>query len=202
MVHDRPSMMLGAASPTRFADTISLRTTTCAATLSAAARYPIYGQELPEFSDFSSRFSGVDRKGTSVLDHVSVGVTNIDRSRSFYDAALRPLGLVRIVDFGEGRGSDYGVAPGSLGVEFTITNEAKIKTPIPGAHLCFRAPDRKAVDAFYAAALAAGGRDDGAPGLRPHYHADYYCAFVLDPDGHRIEAVCHAPKRPVILATG
>ena len=137
-----------------------------------------------------------------MLDHVSVGVTNIDRSRKFYDAALRPLGLVRIVDFGEGRGSDYGVAPGSLGVEFTITNEAKIKTPIPGAHLCFRAPDRKAVDAFYAAALAAGGRDDGAPGLRPHYHPDYYCAFVLDPDGHRIEAVCHAPKRPVILATG
>jgi catechol 2,3-dioxygenase-like lactoylglutathione lyase family enzyme len=137
-----------------------------------------------------------------VLDHVSVGVTNIDRSRKFYDAALRPLGLVRIVDFGEGRGSDYGAAPGSLGVEFTITNEAKIKTPIPGAHLCFRAPDRKAVDAFYAAALAAGGRDDGAPGLRPHYHADYYCAFVLDPDGHRIEAVCHAPKRPVILAAG
>jgi catechol 2,3-dioxygenase-like lactoylglutathione lyase family enzyme len=158
--------------------------------------------ELLEFSDFSSRFSGVDRKGTSVLDHVSVGVTNIDRSRSFYDAALRPLGLVRIVDFGEGRGSDYGAAPGSLGVEFTITNEAEIKTPIPGAHLCFRAPDRKAVDGFYAAALAAGGRDDGAPGLRPHYHADYYCAFVLDPDGHRIEAVCHAPKRPVILAAG
>ena len=63
-----------------------------------------------------------------MLDHVSVGVTNIDRSRKFYDAALRPLGLVRIVDFGEGRGSDYGVAPGSLGVEFTITNEAKIKT--------------------------------------------------------------------------
>src|SRR5262249_34744645 len=80
-----------------------------------------------------------------VLDHVSVGVTNTGRSRRFYDAALRPLGLVRIVDFGKGRGSDYGAAPGSLGVEFTITNEDEVKTPIPGAHLCFRAPSRQAV---------------------------------------------------------
>src|SRR5262249_8831154 len=114
-------------------------------------------------------------------DHVSVGVTNTGRSRRFYDAALRPLGLVRIVDFGKGRGSDYGAAPGSLGVEFTITNEDEVKTPIPGAHLCFRAPSRQAVNAFYAAALAAGGRDDGAPGLRPQYHADYYCAFCAGP---------------------
>ena len=111
-------------------------------------------------------------------------------------------GLARIVVFGQGRGSDYGAAPGPLGVEFTITTEAKVKTPIPGAHLCFRAPDRQAVDAFYVAALVTGGRDDGAPGLRLKYHADYYCAFVLDPDGHRIEAVCHAPERPVILSAG
>jgi catechol 2,3-dioxygenase-like lactoylglutathione lyase family enzyme len=68
--------------------------------------------------------------------------------------------------------------------------------------LCFRAPNRAAVDAFHAAALVAGGRDDGAPGLRPHYHADYYAAFVLDPDGHRIEAVCHSPAKPVVLANG
>ena len=144
-------------------------------------------------------FVELAQKEPLVLDHVSVGVTNIDRSRRFYDAALRPLGLVRIIDFGEGRGSDYGAAPGSLGVEFTITNEPDVKTPIPGAHLCFRAPSRLAVDAFYAAALGAGGRDDGPPGLRPQYHADYYCAFVLDPDGHRIEAVCHAPESPTSL---
>jgi catechol 2,3-dioxygenase-like lactoylglutathione lyase family enzyme len=75
-----------------------------------------------------------------VLDHVSMGVTDLDRSRRFYDAALRPLGLVRIVDFGKDRGSDYGAAPGSLGVEFTITKEVEIKTPIPGAHLCFSLP--------------------------------------------------------------
>lgn len=134
-----------------------------------------------------------------MLDHVSLGVSDIERSRRFYDAALRPLGLVRIVDFGGGRGSDYGAAPGSLGVEFTITREQGIKTPIAGAHLCFAAPARAAVREFHAAALAAGGRDDGMPGLRPLYHADYYGAFVLDPDGHRIEAVCHAPEAPVVV---
>jgi catechol 2,3-dioxygenase-like lactoylglutathione lyase family enzyme len=142
------------------------------------------------------------RREQSVLDHVSVGVTNLDYSRRFYDAALRPLGLVRITDFGKNRGSDFGAAPGSLGVEFTITQEGEIKTPIPGAHLCFRAPDRQAVDAFHAAALASGGRDGGAPGLRPQYHAHYYCAFVLDPDGHRIEAVCHAPASPSTVPVG
>lgn len=133
-----------------------------------------------------------------MLDHVSLGVSDLDLSRQFYDAALKPLGLTRIVDFA-GRGSDYGAAPGSLGVEFTITREAGVKTPVPGAHLCFRAPDRAAVRAFHATALAAGGRDDGAPGLRPQYHADYYGAFVLDPDGHRIEAVCHAPGAPMVI---
>ena len=100
-----------------------------------------------------------------MLDHVSLAVTDISRSRLFYDAVLRPLGLVRIFDFGEGRGSDYGASPGSPGVEFTITREAEVRTPIPGAHICFLAPDRAAVEAFHAAALAQGGRDDGPPGL-------------------------------------
>jgi len=135
-----------------------------------------------------------------MLDHVSLGVSDLDRSRHFYDAVLRPLGLVRIVDFG--RGSDYGAAPGSPGVEFTITRETGLQAPMPGAHLCFRAPSRVAVDAFHAAALAAGGHDDGAPGLRTQYHADYYGAFVRDPDGHRIEAVCHAPAVPLALGEG
>jgi catechol 2,3-dioxygenase-like lactoylglutathione lyase family enzyme len=135
-----------------------------------------------------------------MLDHVSLGVSDIDRSRRFYDAVLQPLGLVRIVDFG--RGSDYGAAPGSVGVELTITRETGILAPAPGAHLCVRAPSHAAVRDFHAAALAAGGRDDGAPGLRPRYHADYYAAFVLDPDGHRIEAVCHAPEMPLMLDDG
>jgi catechol 2,3-dioxygenase-like lactoylglutathione lyase family enzyme len=134
-----------------------------------------------------------------VLDHVSFGVSDIGLSRYFYDAALRPLGLVRIVDFGRGRGSDYGAAPEPLGAEFTITQEPGPRTPNAVAHLCFRAPDRAAVRALHAAALAAGGSDDGAPGLRPQYHADYYGAFVRDPDGHRIEAVCHAPEAPIIV---
>jgi catechol 2,3-dioxygenase-like lactoylglutathione lyase family enzyme len=130
-----------------------------------------------------------------MLDHVSVGICDIERSRGFYDAALRPLGLVRIVDFRKGKGADYGAAPGSTGVEFTIAEEAEPVAPSRGSHVCFRAPDRAAVRAFHAAALAAGGRDDGKPGPRS-YHAAYYGAFVLDPDGHRIEAVCHAPETP------
>ena len=137
-----------------------------------------------------------------MLDHVSIGVSDIGRSRQFYDAVLRPLGLVRIVDFGNGRGSDYGAAPGSLGVEFTITREPELKTPIAGAHLCFRAHDRAAVRDFHAKALEAGASDDGLPGLRPQYHADYYGAFVRDPDGHRIEAVCHAPETPMVDGGG
>src|SRR5258708_2782367 len=130
-----------------------------------------------------------------MLDHVSLGVTNLERSRQFYDAVLRPLGIVRTVDFGNGRGSDYGMMAGQLGVEFTITIEPDV-APSRGMHVCFRAPDRAAVQALHAAALAAGGRDDGTPGPRPLYHPDYFAAFVLDLDGHRIEAVCHAPQLP------
>src|ERR1700674_5267660 len=133
-----------------------------------------------------------------MLDHVSLGVADLERSRRFYDAALRPLGIVRTVDFGDGRGSDYGAMAGQLGVEFTITLEPGVAASL-GMHVCFRAPDRAAVQAFHTAALAAGGRDDGAPGPRPLYHPDYFAAFVFDPDGHRIEAVCHAPQSPSSL---
>jgi catechol 2,3-dioxygenase-like lactoylglutathione lyase family enzyme len=144
---------------------------------------------------------GVNRKKEAqMLDHVSLGVSDVGRSRRFYDAILRPLGLVRIVDFGAGRGCDYGDAPGSLGVTFTITAERGVAAPYPGIHVCFRAPSRDAVHAFHAAALGAGGQDDGAPGPRPQYHGDYYAAFIVDPDGHRIEAVCHAPTAPTIVA--
>jgi len=131
-----------------------------------------------------------------MLDHVSIGVSHLERSRRFYDAVLRPLGIVRTLDFAH-RGSDYGAMAGELGVvEFTITLEAGSILPARGMHVCFRAHDREAVRAFHAAAIAAGGRDDGAPGPRPIYHRDYYAAFVVDPDGHRIEAVCHAPVAP------
>jgi catechol 2,3-dioxygenase-like lactoylglutathione lyase family enzyme len=132
-----------------------------------------------------------------MLDHVSLGVSNLERSRRFYDAALRPLGIVRTVDF-QGRGSDYGAMPGQLGVQFTITVEIEV-SPLPGMHLCFYAPNRESVRAFHSAALANGGRDDGEPGVRLQYHPDYYAAFVLEPDGHRIEAVCHAPEGPTTV---
>lgn len=130
-----------------------------------------------------------------MLDHISVGVSDLGRSRRFYDAVLAPLGLVRILDFEE-RGSDYGVMAPPLGVEFTITLETAPR-PSAGMHICFRAPDQESVRRFHEAAIKTGGRDDGAPGLRAKYHADYFAAFVLDPDGHRIEAVCHLPAAPI-----
>jgi catechol 2,3-dioxygenase-like lactoylglutathione lyase family enzyme len=132
-------------------------------------------------------------KEIGMLDHVSLGVSELERSRQFYDAVLKPLGLVRTVDFG--RGADWGATAGQTGVEFTITLEGAV-APSPGMHLCFRAPSREAVRAFYRAALEHGGRDDGAPELRSQYHPDYFAAFVLDPDGYRIEAVCHMPIAP------
>jgi catechol 2,3-dioxygenase-like lactoylglutathione lyase family enzyme len=133
-----------------------------------------------------------------MLDHVSLGVSDLARSRRFYDAVLLPLGLVRILDFGPDRGSDYGAQAAPLGVEFTITREEGVGA-VPGMHLCFHAPGRAAVHAFHRAALAEGGSCDGAPGLRPVYHRDYFAAFVRDPDGNRIEAVCHAPAAPAQL---
>src|SRR5215475_1478309 len=100
-----------------------------------------------------------------MIDHVSLGVRDLERSRRFYDAVLRPLGIVRIVDFQQ-RGSDYGAMAGSLGVEFTITIETGDSLPSRGVHVCFRAPDRSAVRAFHAAALDYGGQSDGEPGVR------------------------------------
>jgi catechol 2,3-dioxygenase-like lactoylglutathione lyase family enzyme len=97
-----------------------------------------------------------------MLDHVSIGVSDLERSRRFYDAVLRPLGIVRTLDFAH-RGSDYGAMAGQLGVEFTITLEAGGVLPARGMHICFRAPDREAVRAFHVAALAVGGSDAALP---------------------------------------
>jgi catechol 2,3-dioxygenase-like lactoylglutathione lyase family enzyme len=121
-----------------------------------------------------------------MLDHVTVGVADIERSRAFYDTALRPLGIERLYAEGE-RFSGYGEKKKAF---FWIGLRDVAQT---GSHIAFIAPDRASVDAFYKAALAAGGRDNGKPGLRPLYHANYYGAFILDPDGHNIEAVCHQP---------
>lgn len=121
-----------------------------------------------------------------MLDHVTLGVRDVARARDFYDAALGPLGITRL--YAEGAtAAGYGVGKKAF---FWIGERSTDQT---GAHVAFTCPDRAMVDAFHAAALAAGGRDNGAPGLRPHYHANYYGAFVLCPDGHNIEAVCHLP---------
>lgn len=121
-----------------------------------------------------------------MIDHITLGVSNLDRSREFYDRALQPLGIERLYADGDDY-SGYGIRPKTL---FWIGRRAEILT---GAHVAFAAADRATVDAFYQAALAAGGRDNGKPGLRPQYNTNYYGAFVLDPDGHNIEAVCYAP---------
>jgi catechol 2,3-dioxygenase-like lactoylglutathione lyase family enzyme len=120
-----------------------------------------------------------------MLDHVTIGVSDIERSRNFYDLALRPLGITRLYAGGE-TASGYGISPKAF---FWISWRG---LPQTGAHIAFAAQDRAVVDRFHAEAIAAGGKDNGAPGIRPNYHPSYYGAFVLDPDGHNIEAVCHA----------
>lgn len=115
--------------------------------------------------------------------HVTFGVSEIRRAQAFYDQALRPLGIERL--YTEDDCAGYGANDKAF---FWIGLKG---IPQTGAHVAFTTPDRETVDRFYQAALAAGGKDNGAPGPRPHYHENYYGAFVLDPDGHNIEAVCH-----------
>lgn len=121
-----------------------------------------------------------------MIDHITFGISDFDRSTDFYDRALRPLGLRRLFDDDSGPGKATGY--GDVRPWFWIAEH----DPTCGKlHIAFTASNREAVDAFHREALAAGGRDNGKPGLRPHYHPGYYGAFVLDPDGHNIEAVFH-----------
>jgi catechol 2,3-dioxygenase-like lactoylglutathione lyase family enzyme len=131
-----------------------------------------------------------------MIDHISLPVSDHARSRAFYDKALEALGYkvaMEVTDSPDYVGTGYG--PSDLPEPAFWIGASREPAPLPvtpeGQHIAFQAPDRGAVDAFHAAALAAGGRDNGSPGLRPHYHSNYYAAFVLDPDGHRLEAVCH-----------
>lgn len=128
-----------------------------------------------------------------VIDHVSVGVAGVAAARAFYDAALAPLGVVAVMAPEGAGGAGYG-RPGGWPIFW-------IQEPVNGAptsagngaHVCFAAGSPDAVDAFYVAALSAGGEDAGAPGLRPEYHPTYYAAFVRDPWGNKLEAVRHGP---------
>jgi catechol 2,3-dioxygenase-like lactoylglutathione lyase family enzyme len=128
-----------------------------------------------------------------MIDHVGFPVSDYARSKAFYEKALAPLGYALIMEFGP-QETESGSAAAGFGIhhkpDFWIGGEGGLDRPM---HIAIAAKDRAAVDAFYRAALAVGGKDNGAPGLRPHYHPNYYGAFVLDPDGHNIEAVCHAP---------
>ncbi len=126
-----------------------------------------------------------------MFDHVSFPVADFERAKAFYIAALAPLGIRLLKEFpGDGPGGAASAGFGAASAEFWI-GEGQVKAT--GVHVAFAAADRSTVDAFHAAALAAGGTDNGGPGLRPVYHADYYGAFVIDPDGNNIEAVCHRP---------
>jgi catechol 2,3-dioxygenase-like lactoylglutathione lyase family enzyme len=125
-----------------------------------------------------------------MLNHISLGVKDVARTKKFYNAALKPLGYTLKSD-GE---ASLGYGKDSVGLWIS-----KSERPVPadeqsGLHVCFEAPSRKAVDDFHKAALAAGGKDNGAPGLRADYGPNYYAGFVVDPDGYRLEAYCGSDR--------
>lgn len=123
-----------------------------------------------------------------MINHVSIGVRDIEATRRFYDAALKPLGYQCLST------SDGSLGYGAKNVELWINRSTNPVAPDDrsGLHFCFTAPSRKSVDAFHAAAIAEGGRDNGKPGLRADYGDGYYAAYVVDPDGYRIEAYCES----------
>jgi catechol 2,3-dioxygenase-like lactoylglutathione lyase family enzyme len=121
-----------------------------------------------------------------MIDHVSIAVRDLRKAEPFYTALLAPLGLVKLREW-----PDSAIGFGKKYPDFWINCRAAMDRVADdsGVHICLRAPDTAAVDAFHAAALAGGGSSDGAPGLRPKYHSNYYAAFIRDPDGNRLEAV-------------
>jgi catechol 2,3-dioxygenase-like lactoylglutathione lyase family enzyme len=149
----------------------------CAAQFLQSLRRTVAGQSLCCSNDLRRR---------QMLDHVSIGVRNIAKAKLFYDAALGALGYRRLREAADllGYGADsprFWISPTDHPVDPDMRT---------GLHFCFTAPDRESVDAFYKQALEAGGRDNGKPGIRDLYAPDYYAAFVIDPDGYRIEAYC------------
>jgi catechol 2,3-dioxygenase-like lactoylglutathione lyase family enzyme len=130
-------------------------------------------------------------RSAAVLDHITFGVADYDRAIAFYDQALAPLGISRVFEVTrEQSGSTAFAGYGDTRPFFWVGEGQATRGQF---HVAFAVETRAEVDAFHAAALAAGGTDNGAPGIRAHYHPTYYGAFVLDPEGRNIEAVCHAP---------
>jgi catechol 2,3-dioxygenase-like lactoylglutathione lyase family enzyme len=128
-----------------------------------------------------------------MLDHIGLAVSEFERSKRFYTAALAPLSIMLVMEVTPeqtGLGSHAGFGADGHAF-FWIGNRGQ---PVTGLHVAFTAASRRVVDEFYKAALRVGGRDNGAPGVRSHYHEHYYGAFVLDPDGNNVEAVCHKPE--------
>jgi len=124
-----------------------------------------------------------------MLDHVGLAVTDFERSKSFFIEALAPLEMALLMEVtADQTGGDAHAGFGVDGRPFFWIGNGK--RPVGALHVAFTAASRSQVDAFYQAALRAGGRDNGGPGLRPHYHPNHYAAFILDPDGNNIEAVC------------
>lgn len=153
---------------------------------------PRSGARVP--ARFPGWLASLPTHGDHLFDHLSLGVQDLERAVTLYDAALAPLGYVRL--WRTARAAGYG-PPGFTGeAPFAIIEHGQdSRPPGPGLHVAFAAPDREAVDRFHAAALAAGGVGEGPPGIRENYDPGYYAAFVRDPDGHRLEAVVH--ERPV-----
>jgi catechol 2,3-dioxygenase-like lactoylglutathione lyase family enzyme len=128
-----------------------------------------------------------------MIDHLGFTVSDIERAKAFYLKALKPLGIEILIEVTpEQSGGEAHIGFGANRKAFFWIDAGK---PVQGSvHIAFDAPNRATVDAFYKAALSAGGKDNGAPGVRAHYHPNYYGAFVFDLDGHNIEAVCHLPE--------
>lgn len=124
-----------------------------------------------------------------MFDHLSLKVKNFEAALSFYSAALAPLGYGCVQFTDDGRAAGFG--RGKV-LQFWISEDARPSTAV---HFAFSADDHKAVDSFYEKAMAAGGRDNGQPGIRNRYHDSYYAAFILDPDGNNVEVVCHFPGK-------
>lgn len=126
-----------------------------------------------------------------MIDHIGLAVSDMEVSRRFYEATLKPLGYEILMEVTEemtgGKGAHLGMGRDGIHSFWIGTHQE----PSKGVHLAFSSPDRAGVDAFYEAAIAAGAKENGPPGLRPEYHPNYYGAFVFDPEGNNIEAVCH-----------